>query len=73
MGGVNNHREKGNVQALGIVSASKTVRNLPNPPAGAKIALMRPPTLFPLSNPASQAGSFVADAAKMAPKKCPVI
>ena len=56
-------------QALGIVRARRTVRNLPKPPSGDKIAAMRPPTLLPLSNPASHAGTFAAQAANTAPRQ----
>ena len=55
-------------QALGMDSARRTVRNFPNPPKGDKTAAMRPPTLLPPSNPASQDGLTAADAAKTAPK-----
>lgn len=42
---------------LGALKASNTSRNLPNPPAGDRMAAMRPPMLLPLPNPASQAGT----------------
>lgn len=54
--------------ALGMVSASRTVRNLPNPPSGERTASMSPPTLFPPAKPASQEGVNGADAAKTAPR-----
>lgn len=55
--------------ALGTDRASSTVRNLPKPPRGERTASMRPPTLLPLSKPASQDGTAVADAAKTAPRQ----
>ena len=56
--------------ALGMNSAMSTVRNLPNPPAGERTASTRPPTLFPLSKPASHAGTAGAAAANAAPSMC---
>ena len=55
--------------ALGIDNATRTVRNLPKPPRGERMAVIRPPRLFPPSNPAAQDGTAEADAAKAAPKK----
>lgn len=55
-------------QALGMDSARRTVRNLPNPPNGDSTAAMRPPTLLPPSNPVSQEELKVADAANTAPR-----
>lgn len=55
--------------ALGMVSASSTVKNLPNPPMGERIASINPPTLLPSSNPACHAGTRTAHAAKSAPRK----
>jgi hypothetical protein len=55
--------------ALGADNAARTVRNLPNPPAGLRTANMRPPMLLPPSNPMAQDGTAGADAVKAAPKK----
>ncbi|PSR74362.1 hypothetical protein PHLCEN_2v9870 [Hermanssonia centrifuga] len=55
--------------ALGMDKARRAVRNFPNPPKGDKIALMRPPMLFPLSNPASHVGTLGAEAANITPRK----
>ena len=55
--------------ALGIDSATRTVRNLPKPPAGERTADMRPPRLFPPSNPVFQDGTAGAEAVKTAPRK----
>jgi hypothetical protein len=59
--------------ALGTDNAMSTVRSLPNPLVGARTADMRPPILFPPSNPAVQDGTAGADAVKAAPKKCGTI
>ena len=59
--------------ALGMESARRTVRKLPNPPRGESTALMSPPTLLPSSKPASQAGTNGAQDAKIAPRKWTVI
>lgn len=53
--------------ALGVLSASKTRRNLPNPPAGARMAPARPPTLLPLPSPSSHVVTYGAAAVKAAP------
>ena len=58
-------------QVLGINRAMRTVKNFPNPPAGARTAASNPPTLLPLSKPAFQAGTAGAAAAKAAPSMCP--
>lgn len=58
--------------ALGIVRARVTVRNLPKPPVGARIAETSPPKLFPFWLPASQEGVERADAAKATPNMFPV-
>ena len=55
--------------ALGMDSARRTVRNLPNPPRGDRTASMSPPTLLPPSKPSFQDGVNGAEAAKMAPRK----
>lgn len=56
-------------QALGMDSARRTVRNLPNPPRGDKTASISPPTLLPPSKPSFHDGVNGADAAKTAPMK----
>ena len=58
--------------ALGTLSARSTVRKRPKPPSGESTAAMSPPTLLPPSKPVSQTGTFTADAAKTAPRKCEV-
>jgi hypothetical protein len=60
-------------QALGILSATSTVRNLPNPPTGVKTAYNKPPTDVLSWNPAFHAGTLGAAAANAAPRVCPVI
>ena len=59
--------------ALGMVSASSTVKNLPKLPVGESTASMSPPTLLPPSNPSFQAGTEEAHAANTAPRKWTVI
>lgn len=59
--------------ALDTDRATRTVRNFPNPPVGERTAEIRPPTFFPFSNPADQAGTDSADAANAAPRKCGMI
>lgn len=59
--------------ALGTVSATTTVRKFPNPPAEERTAWTRPPTLLPLSNPASHEGLLRADAANAAPRQWEII
>lgn len=54
--------------ALGTDNAKSTVKNLPKPPRGDRTASIRPPTLLPLSKPASQEGTAIAEAAKTAPR-----
>lgn len=56
--------------ALGAESDRRTSKSLPKPRVGAKIALMRPPTLLLLLRPSFQAGTYVAAAAKDAPIIC---
>jgi hypothetical protein len=55
--------------ALGIVNASKTVKNFPKPPRGDNTASIRPPTLLPPSKPVFQESLNGAEAAKTAPMK----
>jgi hypothetical protein len=55
--------------ALGTDNATMTMRNLPNPPLGARTADIRPPMLSPPSNPVAQDGTAGADAVKAAPRK----
>jgi hypothetical protein len=54
---------------LGMDSATRTGRNLPNPPVGLKTADISPPMLLPPSDPMAQDGTAGANAAKAAPKK----
>lgn len=56
--------------ALGTVNDMSTMRNLPNPPVGCKIAAMRPPISFPFPRPACQDGTEVAADANAAPRRC---
>lgn len=57
----------------GVLNATTTTKNFPNPPAGAKIADINPPILAPDSpNPAVQVGLDAADAANAAPMIFPV-
>jgi hypothetical protein len=59
--------------ALGMDKAKRTMINLPNPPVGASIAAMSPPTSLLFLKPAAQDGTKGADAVKAAPSICPVI
>lgn len=55
-------------QALGIVSATSTVRSFPKPPTGIRMLFTRPPTDELFWNPTFHAGTVGAAAAKAAPK-----
>jgi len=59
-------------QAEGTDNAISTTKNFPNPPVGASIADIRPPTLLPLTKPDSQDGTAGAAAANAAPSIWPV-
>lgn len=56
--------------ALGIVSATITVKMSPNTPSGERMAWRRPPTLVPLLYPAFQCGTEEAEEANEAPMEC---
>jgi hypothetical protein len=58
---------------LGMVKANKTMRIFPNVAVGASIAKINPPMSFPFWKPEDQGGTKGADAAKAAPRVCPVI
>ena len=55
-------------QALGILSATSTVRNFPKPPRGIKMLFTKPPTDELFWNPIFHAGTVGAAAEKAAPK-----
>lgn len=54
-------------QALGVLNASKTSRNFPNPPAGARMAPTRPPTSLPFPRPSCHVVTYGAAAVNAAP------
>jgi hypothetical protein len=71
-GGLNNVYDMPKVyivgaQAEGTDNAMSTIRNFPNPPAGARMADIRPPTLLPSPKPNFQDGTAGAAAANAAP------
>ena len=55
---------------LGTERATSTVRNLPKLPVDESTPKKRPPALLPFWNAASHAGTYGAEAAKAAPRKC---